>query len=99
MEMFGTFFSPKRNQDWIITRDHLEGVINKKKSDFQDHEKYVIPFKLFDDDDNLYFEGWLTQELYDQGEAVFAPLDDYGMPGYGCTYMKIKLPGESWVMV
>ena len=83
---------PKRNQDWIITKDHLEGVIYKTKNDFSNPKKFEIYFELYDDDDNLYFEGYMTRALYDQGEAIFAPLDDFGMPGYGCTYIKVKNP-------
>jgi hypothetical protein len=44
-------------------------------------------FSLYDDDDICYYEGM----LYGEYEG-FEPLDDYGMPNAGCTYM--KLDGE-----
>jgi len=83
---------PKRNQDWIITRDHLDGNINLSKNSFPDPERFKIYFRLYDDDGTLYFEGYMTRDLYDQGEDIFSPLDDFGTPGYGCTFMMVKNP-------
>jgi len=49
---------------------------------------HVVPdgfekFKLFDDDDTLYYMGIITGD-YDG----FEPLDDFGMPNAGCTDIK-----------
>ena len=43
-------------------------------------------FQMFDDDGNLYYEGriWCAPGEED-GEALFSPLDDFGMPNAGCT--------------
>jgi len=37
------------------------------------------PFKMYDDDGNLYYDGMSSHP------DVFAPLDDFGMPNAGCT--------------
>jgi hypothetical protein len=41
-------------------------------------EKCTIPFRLFDDDGELYFEG------LGSNSSSFAPLDNFGS-GFGCT--------------
>ena len=40
---------------------------------------------MYDDDDNCYYEGMIYGDYYG-----FEPLDDYGMPNAGCTYIKIN---------
>ena len=45
-------------------------------------------FKMYDDDGELYYSGYLywDGEIDDPDEHQIAgPLDDYGMPGSGCT--------------
>jgi hypothetical protein len=73
--------------DWIIVYDHLES----KKID-QKQENQTVEFRLFDDDDILYFTGYMTQKLFD--DDPFTPLD-WAMDDSGCTSMKIKENG-SW---
>ena len=42
---------------------------------------------MYDDDDNLYYEGTCSElDLY--------PLDDYGMPNAGCTKIKYLIDGK-----
>lgn len=43
-------------------------------------------FLMFDDDDELYYEGLLLGDP--TSHQGFAPLDDFGMPDSGCTYIK-----------
>jgi hypothetical protein len=47
-------------------------------------------FSLYDDDDTCYAVGriWLSPKA-EGSEQEFAPLDDFGMPSLGCTYIKI----------
>lgn len=42
---------------------------------------------MYDDDDNLYYEGYVIE---DGGEEGFNPLDHYGEPNAGCTYIKLR---------
>ena len=51
-----------------------------------------IPFKLYDDDKNLYYKGflWATNQ---SGDEMFAPLD-WAMHDAGATTMKIKENGK-----
>lgn len=55
-----------------------------------------IAFKLYDDDGTLYYEGFLILNPDDDGERIFAPLDDFGMPNAGCTEMKILSSSGKW---
>ena len=41
------------------------------------------PFRMFDDDGNLCYEGFLIGD-------EFGPLDDFGEPNAGCTSIHIK---------
>ena len=47
-------------------------------------------FWIYDDDDVLYFSGryWATDESGPGSEWAFSPLDDYGAPDSGATYIK-----------
>ena len=49
-------------------------------------------FRLYDDDGELYAEGLQISDGGEDGE--FAPLDDFGMPNWGCTEIKQLLNGE-----
>jgi hypothetical protein len=44
--------------------------------------KFPFKFRLFDDDDILYYEG------YSVDDSSFDPLDDFGTPNAGATYIK-----------
>ena len=44
------------------------------------------PFRMTDDDGNLYYEGFLIGD-------EFAPLDDFGEPNAGCTGIQVKENG------
>ena len=85
---------------WVITRDIIgvdikgidgsdENVSKVDKSELKKKLGNRSIFSLYDDDGECYATGFIWGE-YDG----FEPLDDYGMPGLGCT--AIKLNGE-WV--
>ena len=73
---------------WKITRDRIDDGESKGV----EGPAYLDPsvtdnpvhFSLYDDDDNCYYEGMLYGDY-----SGFEPLDDYGMPNAGCTYIKI----------
>lgn len=48
------------------------------------------PFRMFDDDGELYYEGFLV------GEDEFQPLDCFGMPNSGCTTIQYKNANGVW---
>ena len=52
------------------------------------NHKDRVAFKMYDDDKNLYYSGFMVPG--DEGEAEFGPLDDFGTPNAGCTEIKIK---------
>lgn len=47
-------------------------------------------FKMYDDDNNLYYEGYLVDLDEKTDEVEFCPLYDFGMPNAGCTYIKYR---------
>lgn len=51
------------------------------------------PFKMYDDDDNLYYEGFYVGDKTSEG--AFDPLDHYGTPNAGCTKIFYK-KGNKW---
>ncbi len=77
---------------WMITVNHIDNEIIS--GEIPAH--LTIPFKLYDDDDELYFEGLMSQKLHDAGEHIFDPLDS-APAAYGCTGMKVKGPDWVWV--
>jgi len=84
---------------WLITADHIgEGHYVGTKQGVINHRELAndgVPFRLYDDDNNLYFEG-LISENWIEGEAdfAFAPLD-WAMAVFGCTHMEY-FNGEKW---
>jgi hypothetical protein len=54
------------------------------------------PFRLFDDDGNLYFQGVSWND--GTAQQVFLPLD-WGMADSGCTEMKMLNAQGAWEVV
>ena len=74
---------------WVITKDHIEkgknsnaGTIGPRTAtlDSESIVKAGAFFKIYDCDDILYYEGYITGD-YDG----FEPLDDFGTPNAGAT--------------
>ena len=72
-----------RNVDWIFTYNHIDD----KPMRFPDDKLFPVKFKLFDDDGELYFTGYMTEALFDSSD-ILDPLD-YAEQ-WGCTEMKIN---------
>ena len=73
---------------WKITRDRIDdgesqGIEGPANLDPNVTDN-PVRFALYDDDRNCYYAGML-----DGNYSGFEPLDDYGMPNAGCTYIKI----------
>tara|TARA_R110000803_G_scaffold10308_6_gene31713 strand:- start:6939 stop:7217 length:279 start_codon:yes stop_codon:yes gene_type:complete len=74
-------------KSFAITQDHLDDLkcnddrLKKLKKD----EGYNVFFKLYDDDDTLYYSGYLHEDEEDE----FAPLD-WAMADSGCTDIKYR---------
>ena len=82
-----------RNQ-WTITEDHIEdgrsvGTRGPRSVTLSTEEiiEQGFPFKLYDDDGNLYYEGYSTTK---DDESAFGPLWNFGMPNAGCSYIQYK---------
>jgi len=82
---------------WIITVDRIEpgedssvGVIGPAGCVFTDVQIKAdgIPFRMFDDDGELYYVG---QIILDESDGTgFEPIDDYGKPNAGCTMIQYR---------
>ena len=74
---------------WIITKDLIDcGTQEGRKSSEKTTLEKIkskpnhCKFRLLDDDDEVYYEGWMSNS------SSFAPLDDFGMPNDGCTALQ-----------
>ncbi len=88
---------PDSRYGWVITRDYIDedravGVMGPRGCTFakEDIAANGVQFRMYDDDNELYYEGYLI------GGEGFEPLDDYGTPSAGCTYIQYKEKGK-WV--
>lgn len=93
---------------WIITKDHLANNFDDLKStvgimgpaDLNKNiegllkKKWGLEFKLFDDDGELYYEGRFLSEHGLKDDAIMSPLDDFGGPDSGCTYIQYFIDGK-----
>ena len=87
---------------WVISRNIIDGPAGELASGPRNAANGDIArlrageglaFRLRDGDGELYFEG---RYLGDQSEDLFGPLDDYGMPGYGCTAIEYQGADGGW---
>lgn len=87
---------------WIITKDHFaeEGADPKTNLNAVGmngprycDESIPVPyaFRMYDDDKTLIYEGFCS-------EIEFYPLDDFGTPNFGCTYIEYLINGK-WEML
>jgi len=58
------------------------------------------PFRLVDDDEIVYYEGRILvggdNDLNELGGGGFEPLDEFGMPDSGCTFIEYKNAEGEW---
>lgn len=88
-----------KTKHWTITKDHLERPGSEfNRAETEKAADHVIPFKLYDDDGNLYYEGYMSEKLYEAGEAIFEPLD-WAMADAGCTELKVNGPRDAGFQV
>lgn len=93
---------------FIITKDKIEtgavGIIGPSSASTKDMERLRagegIPFRLLDDDREVYYYGRRLEEsdadeMYD-AEPELAPLDCFGGPNAGCTIQEEKNADGKW---
>lgn len=83
-----------QNDSFVITKDYLEP--NCQFADATEVQKaqikkdgFTVHFMMYDDDQELYYGGYLKTKL-EGSEGAFRPLEDWGMPNAGCTDIKYK---------
>lgn len=79
---------------FVITHDHLDPGMQFADATPEQIEAikadgFTVKFKMYDDDDILYYSGYLLTK-YEGSETAFAPLDDYGSPNAGCVDIRYK---------
>lgn len=73
--------------NWFVTRNFLD-YKNHNQSRITDEVKdQWHKFRLYDDDGELYFEGWSNND------SSFAPLN-WALNNYGCTEIKYLNKGR-----
>lgn len=89
---------------FVITKDHID---DKEHTDVIIHgpgnAEHTVDaimrssdkeyFRMYDDDDELYYEGYYLYSDKEDSEdecTELQPLDCYGTPNAGCTYMKMR---------
>lgn len=75
-------------QTWVITKFFDEEELGQtyKNATFDEIKLlqeigYTEKFRMYTDDDEVIYEGFAKECVH------FEPLDDFGMPNYGCTYI------------
>ena len=87
-----------------ITQDLLDGgtedsVVGRVIDTWADGsliaEGPVVRFRLYDDDDNLYYEGVFGDIDDGRGDTQYDAVLNWGKWMAGCTYIKVKR-GQCW---
>lgn len=92
---------------WIIDTDHIDtghsnGVMGPRdiapniELRLEKDKKCGSWFRMYDDDGELYYSGRIIIADYADGEAAFAPLDDFGTPNAGCTEIRYLDDAGKW---
>jgi hypothetical protein len=91
-----------RKFGWVITVDHIADPSEEAPSNFnavgmmgprgltataEEIKSQGVEFKMFDDDGELYYEGFVL------GDDLNRPLRDFGMPNAGAVDIKIFVDG------
>jgi len=73
--------------NWIITTDHLDESANGVEGPhgLSIHADNQTLFRMYDDDGILYYSGKIWGDF-----DGFEPLDDFGTPNAGCTWITLK---------
>jgi hypothetical protein len=94
------------NAGWVITQDHIADTSEPEGSNCNakgiagprtyegpmDTTALPIPFKLYDDDGELYYTGRMNEAAMDEfGESD--PLHCFGLPNAGAVTLKYREEG------
>jgi len=90
------------NHRWVITVDHYADLMAKPGTNYNAvgmmgprgcNPLVATPhaFRMYDDDRNLVYEGFSSRIEFD-------PLDDFGTPNFGCTYIEYLINGK-WEII
>ena len=78
-------------ENFVIIEDHLDGFsLDEETVDQYYEDDFTKKFRLYDDDDELYYTGLILDDSYD--DDPFEPLD-WAMNDSGCTRIDyLELP-------
>ncbi|MEO2054725.1 MAG: hypothetical protein ABGX83_05440 [Nitrospira sp.] len=82
---------------WKITKDYTvvgDGSVEGIEGPFGCTRSAPTPyrFKMYDDDGEIMLAGVCSHH---DDENAFAPLEDFGMPSYGCTEIRYQRDGKT----
>lgn len=98
------------NPGWIITNDHLaepDGIAGTNMnavtvvgpSDYDgptDIGALRVPFRMYDDDGTLYYEGRMNADALEAFGDGRDPLSGFGMPNAGATRLDYREASGAW---
>lgn len=80
----------KVTYDWLDRKKILVTSRSWNETYYEQNRDKFVKIKLYDDDNNLYYDG-VTDAINEDEDKAFAPLN-WAMANAGCTYMKYKDP-------
>lgn len=84
---------------WVIDVDHIdpkresEGRLSMAVKNLHDNKACTLRFRLYDDDNVLYYEGRMNPAMLDDEALAFEPLD-WASAHAGCT--RLEVCRERW---
>lgn len=94
---------------WIIDKDHVDGddvkdgcagVRGPRDAPQALLDRLAnsegLPFRMRDDDGELYYEGRLVRTYDSYDDDLLGPLQDFGMPMSGATIIEYENEDGSW---
>lgn len=108
-ELIGQGWKPIQYGSWVITKDYIgpsltsidspdeKGICGPSTCNMTEKEirKFGKKFKMYDDDGELYYDGYCVVRN-GIGVEGFRPLDDFGTPNAGATEIRYKNDKGEW---
>lgn len=81
--------------DWIIDKSHIGDFTFAPE--YGDVSLCTVPVRIYDDDDELYLEGRVSERMLDSDESDAFFLLNEATADLGATRMDYKDPKRGWI--